>query len=374
MSHSLSPEEQIILLLARVNPSPTALEEAGSLLKDNPVDFTKMVRSANMSGVSPLLYHNLKSLGGIPEKTMEEFRNAYLFTVKENIGNAAEMKRILMLLKMAGVEAIPLKGAIASDVILGNPGLYPAGDLDMLVRPSDLEGAKRALMDAGYKESDAMDEEDMLRSSYHLLFQQGRNVVEVHWKLAFRYFDIPADFWWEDVRGMEYEGVQMPALSAERYVLYTIFRLYSHAFRPLRFFVLIAEIINKYEKELDWPKLISCARKYKMERLVLFTLKLLNELLECPAPEEVVKRRFSGYHSLKRLVLSGLFQDIKKIHTRMLLFTALQQTPLDTLKVLSQRVFPPLSEVRLRYRLPAGSKKIYAYYLFNPVLLLLRKR
>jgi hypothetical protein len=281
---------------------------------------------------------------------------------------------IITRLKEVGVEAIPLKGPVASDLIFGNPGLYPSSDLDILVKPPDLERTKRALLESGYREDSGTDERDMLRGTYHLTFQNDRYVVEVHWTLAFRYFDIPSGFWWEETGLVEYEGTEMKTLSAERYILYTVFRLYRHAFRPLRFFVLIAEIIRKYRDEIVWEKLISFAQTYKMRRLLLFTLKLLKETLGAEVPDSVAQRPLYGYRFLKRLVFSGLFHGVKRIHLRMLLYTFLQETPLDTAGVLLRRIFPSPSEIRLRYSLPPGSKKTYAYYLLNPLLMIFRKR
>jgi hypothetical protein len=371
---NLTPEEKIILLLSRVSPSPEALEEAGRIFKEHRVDCPAMTKLAEMNGVTPLLYHNLKPLNIVPQDVMDRLKSASLRTVGENVRKAGEMIGIITRLREVGVEAIPLKGPVASDVIFGNPGLYPSSDLDILVRPSDLEGTKRALLEAGYREDRGTDEEDMLRGTYHLTFQNDRYVVEVHWTLAFRYFDIPSGFWWEDTGVMEYEGTEMRTLSAERYMLYTVFRLYRHAFRPLRFFVLIAEIIRKYRDEIVWEKLTSFAQTYRMERLLLFTLRLLKETLGAEVPEEILRRPVFGYRFLKRLVLSGLFSEVKRIHLRMLLYTFLQESPFDTAGVVLRRVFPLPSEIRLRYGLSAESRKVYLYYLLNPFLMVIRKR
>lgn len=369
----MTAEQKIVFLLSRLRPSPEAMASARDLITGSSLDYRRLVALAHMNGVSPLLYHSLKSLEGVPEGIMGELRNTYLCAMRDNIGTAAEVMRLLSLLKEHGIDAIPLKGPVASDIIFGNPGLYPSGDLDILVRPSDLERTKKALLDEGYRES-ALDERDMLQSSYHINFWKEGYFLEVHWTLTFRYFEVPPEFWWEEVGVMDYQGMEIRALSAERYLLYSIFRLYSHAFRPLRFLVLVAEIINKYRNELDWQSLSFFSEKFRMARLVRFTVKLLHDLLGLDIPETVAKKRLFGYGWLKRLVLSGLFRDVEKIHPRMLLFTALQQSPLDTLRILSQRIFPPLSEIRLRYNLPAGSKKLYAYYLLNPILMIIRKR
>ncbi|MCL5023047.1 MAG: nucleotidyltransferase family protein [Nitrospirae bacterium] len=370
----ITPEENLLLSLSRIGLSKEEARDVERYLREQSqsFDYRALVDLASANGVTPLLYHNLKAVDFVPPEVMKRLRSDYLFTMKENVRKAGEVVRIVSLLRQAKVETIPLKGPVASDVLFGDPGLYPSGDLDILVKPGDLEKTGTVLLREGYRDSEL--DRDRLLSGYHINFGNGRDHLEVHWTLAFRYFDIPPEFWWEEAGVMEYEGLRMPALSPERYLLYAVFRLYSHAFRPLRFLVLAAAIIHRYEKEIDWPKVVSSARKCGMERLVLFTLRLLRELLGANVPGGVLKRRLSGYRRLKGLVLSGLFREAKRLHFRMFLFTALLDSPLDTAKVLLRRVFPPLSEVRLRYNLPTRSKKIYAYYLANPLLMVFRKR
>lgn len=371
--HRLSPEERLVLLLSRPEPSREAIETAGYLIAGCAPDYDRLLSLARTNGVSSLLYHNLKSLEAVPEDVISRLRSGYLWTIGENLRRGAELVHVITLLKKNGIEAVPLKGPVASDLIFGDPGLYPSGDLDILVRPADLERTKKLLLGFGYKES-GMAEADMLEGSYHIIFEKGRHSLEVHWNLTFRYFNVPPGFWWEDARAARYQGEEVLTLSPERYLLYAIFRLYSHAFRPLRFLVLVTEIIRKCGEETGQQMLLDLSKTCRMERLVRFTLKLSHDLLGCPVPEEVLRSGLRGYHFLRRLVLSGLFHDVKKIHTRMFFFTALQQTPLDTLKVLLKRVFPSLSEVRLRYRLPLESRMVWLYYLANPLLLFFRKR
>ena len=371
----LSPEEQVILLLSRLNPSPEAMDAAGNIMTacGPSLDFSELVRLANMNGVSPLLYRNLKTVKGVPEKTMDALKNAYLATFSRNVHHSRETVRIIRLLQQAGIESIPVKGSLFSDMVLRDMGLYPTGDIDLLVRPSDLEKTKKGLMDAGYNESIGLGEEDFLESSYHLIVHNDACIIEIHWNLVVWFFEAPPDFWWEETLTMEYEGMELQLLSPERYLLYAIFHLFTHRFRPLKWFLLISGLADKYRVEMDWDKLLSCAEELRMTRLTLFTLKLLHDLLGADIPDHLAGRKIAGYSFLRKIILSGLFQGMTRSYVRLALFTTLLDTPSDTARVLLRRIFPPASEIRLRYHLPAGSKKVWLYYLLNPVLLFLRK-
>lgn len=372
---NLKPEQKLILLLSRANPSHKVLEDVKRLIenKEYPVDYDRTLKLAGSNEVLSLLHNSLKDIDAISSAIKNKLNNAYLHTLRNNIVQAEEMMRILTLLKKDGIEAIPLKGAIASDVIFGDPGLYLSSDIDILVKPSDIPGVEKVLTEAGYKKNEGISESDLLSSHYHLIFQKDRHHVEVHWNLVKRYFQIPPEFWWKDVQKTEYEGMEITSLSIERYIMYTVFRLFDHGFRPMKFFVLISEIINKYQDEIDWQKLLSFSRRYKMERLVTFSLKLLNNLFETKIPEDILKRKVSGYEYLKRTTISGIFHEVRKPHFRMFLYTFLLDTPQDFLKILARRFFPSSGEIRLRYGLKERSKKIYAYYILNPVFVLLKK-
>lgn len=371
---TLTAEEGVILLSARANLSAEAINTIKNLLKDKSqtIDYRNLLKLAAMNDVAPLLYHALKDLDIIPENIMNELKNTYLHTVANNIRNAGEMIRLLTIFKENRLEALPLKGSIASDIIFGDPGLYPSRDIDLLVRPDDLRKTEKILIKSGYRKDDYVPEEDLFRSHYHLLFNKDSHAVEVHWNLAKRYFDIPPGFWWEDAGRAEYEGMEIPVLSIERYLLYTVFRLYDHGFRPLKFFVLISELINKYREGIEWHKLSEFSQRFRMSRLVTFTLKLLNDILGTEINKEIAKQDVCGYRIFKRVILSGLFGEAGRPHQRMFIYTFLQDKHLDTVKILASRIFPTMSEIRLRYGLHSKSKRIYLYYLFNPLLLLLK--
>ena len=372
----LTTEEKIILLLSRLHPPAEVIENVKDLIEDKgrSLDYSILTKLASGNQVGPLLYSNLKELNLIPDDVMNRLKNSYLHTIKNNMQNAHEMMRILTLFKQRDVEVMPLKGALASEMIFGNPGLYPSLDIDILVKPSNLSKADNIVTEAGYSKSAGMKEEDLLSSHYHFLYSKGRHHLELHWNLVKRYFTIPPDFWWEDVRKIEYEGMEITTLSIERYIMYTIFRLFDHGFRPLKFFVLISEMINKYREEIDWDRLFSFSEKYKIHRVILFTLKLLNELLGAKIPEGVKKEKMYGYDRLKKIAVSGIFHEVTRQHLRMFIYTFLLDTPHDFARILIRRFFPGKGEIRLRYGLPANSKKVYAYYVLNPLLVLLKKR
>jgi hypothetical protein len=362
-------EDAILLLLSAVNPPEEVFRNIGALLVEDSrrLDYGRLLRMAGSNEVSPLLYENLKAFAAVPDDVMKRLRNAYLRSLAMNARGARETVRILGLLSARGVEAMPLKGPLASEAFFGNPGLYPSADIDILVRPSDLKEVKTVLLKAGYKYEERT-EGFMLETNYHLVFSNERHVVEVHWNLVKRYFGISPDFWWEETSTGRHGGMEFPLLSAERYVMYAVFRLFYHEFDRLKFFVFISGLIDRHREDMDWEKLLSLSERHGMGRLVLFTLNALNDLLKTRLPGVVLKRKPLGYGVVKRAVTAGMFRESRR-GMRKLMYGLLFASPPHMLKVLLRRIFPGAVEISLRYRIPEDSKRMYVYYLLNPFLL-----
>jgi len=373
---ALKAENKIILLLSRLHAPVEILEEAKRVVEGagESFDYDRLISLAERNEVAPLLYKNLKGLPGVPEKVTNELKASYHRTVATNTLNVTELLKILTLLKDSGIGAIPLKGSLASEILFENPGLYPAGDIDILVKQSDLAETGRVLAEAGYSKTREFGERDLLAHNYHLIYHNDYHSVEVHWNLVKTYFSIPPDFWWEDTTTAEFAGVTLTMLPAGKYLLYTIFRLFNHGFTPLKFFVLTAEIINKYHDDIEWEKLLDYSEQHRMKRLVLFVLGLLRDALGAKVPEHLLRKKILGYEWFKRFVLSVSFGYIDRPYLRKVIYTYLLESPYHVFRVLCRRVFPGPGEIRLRYRLPANSRKTYFYYALNPFLVFGKRR
>jgi hypothetical protein len=184
-------------------------------------------------------------------------------------------------------------------------------------------------------------------------------------------------FWWEGARREDYNGEGITLLSPEKYLMYSVFRLFSHDFHPLKFLVFTAELINNYGPGMNWSDLSFWSKKYRMSRLMFFTMKLTHELLGAGVPEEIVRRAVPAYSVMAREVLRNLFGEMKRPFARRVVFLFLLDSPFDVMKGLLGRLFPGRGELRLRYGLHGGSGRAYLYYLLNIFLLpliILRRR
>lgn len=362
--------------MSRIEPSRAITSDVEKIIIKNSktLDYESLFHFANMNGVSVLMYDNLKGVSSVPEGFRKRLENLYFSTLRNNVFHVRETTRILKLIQGKGIEVIPLKGSLASEMIFGNLGIYPTSDIDILVRPSDLYKTEEALRCDGYEKINDVDQDDLFDASYHVCYGNGKFVIEVHWNLVMRYFTAEPDFWWRDIDRTTYEGMDITLLSAERYVLYGIFRLFSHAFRPLRFSVLVSALIYYYGDKIDWQKLIALAESLRMKRLVVFTLQLMADLHGSEVPSSVADKKVSGYDFFKGYIVPEFFSSRQRKHSRMLIYSFLTDTPFAALRVIGGRIFPSVGEIRWRYGLSGNSGKVYLYYMLNPFLMLFKRR
>lgn len=373
--YNLSDEEKLLLLLSRPMPEKIKKKDMIAVLSKNPcINHKKILRLALANGVAGFLYKNTLEEKIFPEAIQADLHKVYKQTAFYNIHLLRTTLEILKLLSRNHIKTVPLKGAAASDLIFNDFGVYPSGDIDVLVHPSNLQQSKRLLChEGGFNQTHEIAEKDLLSDHYHLLLHRNNILLEIHWNLVKRYFSILPDFWFEGSKKIMWNGIPCFELPIEKYILYHIFRLFDHCFYPLRFYVLLAGVIEQNQERIDWEKVMIFSDQYQMKKLVLFSLGLLNDLLDTNIPHHLLPKKNKKYQYLRRLAYRGIFFGIHNKHRRMMLYTSLLIEPGTLTAILIKRVFPSKGELRMRYNIPPKSKMVYFFYIFNPFLMLFKK-
>ena len=370
-----SPETGLLLLLSKVCPSCSELDAAQVSISEG-LDWDIFLSHSFRHGTYSIIYKNLLKLHDVPGHVLATFRNAYHSTLRLNIQLVSELDRILLDLEKRGICAIPLKGPIASEAIFGDIGLYPGGDLDILIKLEDLDGTRQYLEAEGYTLNDkSFDEyrEFFIKELYHISLSGYRFTVEPHWNLFFRYFTTPPEFWWEESIRVSSDGREYTFLSPEKNVLYTTFRLFTKLFTPLRFLVMVEEVLRHYRDEMDWEKLFRYARRYKFEGVLRVTMKLSRDMLGAPVPEGFADIRGLRARVLFRVVRRMVLHGVKDHPLRKLFLVFLRDDLMGAFRVLFERLFPSKGEIVSRYRVPGSSPKAFFYYILNPLILLMKR-
>jgi hypothetical protein len=366
-----------ILLLARVNPSAECIERANAFLQGG-MDWKTLYRTSLLHGVAPLIYRNLSLLKDVPADMTQRLKASYLRNAADVIRTSCELGEISEALGMGGVESMAIKGIVTADELYGDAALYPSSDIDLMIRRADAPRAVEIMKEMGYRPEYGPDPFVLEQYGGVNFFREGVKGVELHTVLGEkRYFAVPEDFWWEDSRKRRYERHIYNVLSREKMLLFSSIHLFGHGYAPLKFIVAMAEMLRAYEKDIRWEALLEDARRFNARRSLLLSLYLASTLLDAPLPGSVadmLSRRCKKERWISGKIEERVFKEKSNFAFVMFLLTLLQYNIRQVACRMGRWLLPSLKEVAYRYNLPPGSKRVFLYYVFNPLLLLLWRR
>lgn len=149
----------------------------------------ELLEALEAHGLASWAYDTL-GRAGLREAFTPDFllrlKDVYRATTLRNRVLFASLEEIAAACARRGVALIPLKGAALARRIYGNPGLRPMQDLDLLVKPADVEAAAALLREAGYVVPPHLDEGVARREHFHCVFERPSLgvKVELHWSLS----------------------------------------------------------------------------------------------------------------------------------------------------------------------------------------------
>ena len=155
-----------------------------ALFKNNIPDFDissttdTVISEAKAQTVFPLVYSALSS-----KYDLSQYQTPYFSIISNNIKVAEEHKALHRLLTQNGIVYVFIKGC-ASALFYPDPLLRTMGDVDLLVRESDIEKTVTLLVENGYIKDDADDDGDG-----HISFHNLK--THVHVELHRRILGIP---------------------------------------------------------------------------------------------------------------------------------------------------------------------------------------
>ena len=321
-------------------------------LLQTPVEWEAVLRLADRHGTSSLLYQNLSRLGGVvPSAALASLRQHYERNVHKSLLLARELFRILDCLDALGIEVIPYKGVVLSEVYYGDMALRQSGDMDLFVRKHDVARIKSAVRDLGYTlrvpiPEDA--EKDYIASGYEWTFDSpaGRNLLELQWALQPRFYavDYDMDGLFERAVNVTVASRRVKTPSPEDLLLVLSVHAAKHVWGRLIWLCDIAQILKREGLHWDWVH--SRAREFGIERILRITLLLAKRFLATaiPAPleqailEDRAARTFAD--EVADAVARGVSYE-EQLVSYFLLMMRLRERRADRLRFLARLTFTP---------------------------------
>jgi hypothetical protein len=319
---------------------------------EKPAEWEAVLRLADHHGTSSLLYQNLSRLGDVvPAPVIAALRQSYEGNVHKSLFLARELIRILDCLDAIGIEAVPYKGIVMSEVYYGDMALRRAGDMDLFVRGRDVARIKGAVHDLGYTlrvpiPEDA--EEQYIASGYECTFDSpaGKNLLELQWALQPRFYavDFDMDGLFERAVNVAVAGRGVKTPSPEDLLLVLSVHAAKHVWGRLIWLCDIAQILKL--GNLNWEWVQARARAFGIERILHVTLLLANRLLAMEIPASIAKpiledrsaRAFAGEIAVD-VARGTSYQERQLSYFRLMM--QLRERKADRLRFLTRLTFTP---------------------------------
>ena len=249
---------------------------------------------ATLGGIASLAYAHAAAAGllpAMPEEIRDEFAAVYRTTLVSNLRLRNEQATLLARLAEQGIEAVAVKGVALALRYYGNLALRPVGDIDLLVRRSQIEPGAAILREMGYVALPGSGHArafGALRNRALVYLKEGGPTVELHWDLASvppyaRRFATPAI--WERSQRIAVGSAEARYLDPADELRYLCFHYAAqHYAERLIWLVDIAELVRALPADWDWLVFVNETREAGLALPVVYALDLAQRLLELAVP------------------------------------------------------------------------------------------
>lgn len=351
LSRKSSEHEWRLLLAASCADWQEGVARTQPLLDSN-IAWDRVLRLADRHGTDSLLYQNLSRLHeAVPSAVIATLRERYETNVRKALFLTRELIRIGDALDSLGIEVVPYKGLVLSEVYYGDMAMRQSGDIDLLVRRHDVARIKEAVGDLGYTTRVAISEnaqEDYLYSGYEYTFDSpaGCNVLELQWALQPRFYAVDFDMDGLFTRAVEVTvaGRKLKTPSAEDLLLVLSVHAAKHVWGRLIWLCDIAQILKR--EELNWDWIQARAKEFGVERILHITLLLTERLLKASIPNQMEsavrsdRAALAFVDEIEQSLLGGVHYEEPQI-SYFRLMMRLRERRIDRVRFLMRLAFTP---------------------------------
>ena len=290
------PEIDLLLCCARTSLSSEKIYQIRALL-DSRIDWPYLIRIAEVQGLLPLLYFNLKRTlpDLVPGSILHQLHVRFLANAGRNLFLTQQLIKILDLFQTNAISAIPFRGPTLAVFLYGDLALRSFGDLDILVRRQDIKTAKALLISHGYRLDLSLTQEQEIAflhsdSEGWFVRHDGQVRVEVHWGEPKDFpFTLDLEPFWERLERSSFEGRMVLSFPPEDMLLLLCVHGAEHCWERLIWVCDLTELLRVHTG-MDWSRLMNQAEVLGCRRTLFLGLFLACDLLGTTVPAEISKR------------------------------------------------------------------------------------
>ena len=289
-----SPSLELLILSSQKEVNIDAIQSSVSNFTQE--DFKQLHTLSHQHGLYPLLYAGLKVANALPvsEELLNNFKKSSLRITQQNMLMSAELLNIMKLFQQSSVDAMAFKGPVLGQFAYESVTMRQYGDLDILIKKSDIQKSVALLVDQGYQPEIELNEStiDTFYTCVNVIgLQKGSIRVEIHWELLSTNYAIDWDehTLWSQSENITINRQSIKALSFENHILYLCAHGSKHLFERLEWICDIDRAIRSQER-VDWQHLLVEAQKLGVERMLFLGLALAKLFFDLPLPQEIIEK------------------------------------------------------------------------------------
>lgn len=284
--------QELLIAVVRDATGPDAIRALAVRIED----WDGLIDLALRHCVLPMLFSRLAEMeSALPASAAERISREYERIVVHNLANAAELIAVLEVFNRAGMQAMPFKGVALAASAYGDMLNRQSGDLDFLVRKSELPCATKLLRKRGYELEtsvlqDGTPAEPRLHEYKFRRRADGRE-LELRWRLDLNWGrygrDLGMEWVWPQHAKTVLAGAVVPILNPEISLLVLCMHGCKHYWSRLIWLCDIERVIDT-NPALDWQAVLAEAKSQGLSRALGLGVMLSARLLQAKVPQPVL--------------------------------------------------------------------------------------
>jgi hypothetical protein len=329
------PPPDLLTLVASPAPHPDALSAALAALPAEAVPgLLARLAFHRVDGLAHRTIARLAPGARVDPWLRASLRRRHQRLAAATLAQGLALAEILEALERAGIPAVVLRGLHCAETIYGDPGARPFEDHDLMVRPADAEGARRALRRLGFEQRTP----GLLRRGGVILDLHTDPLGACRRPTRADLFPLPIEALFDRARPGTIAGGPALLLEPEDDLLLLAIHLVKHSFDRLIRIADLAHLLWRRGGTLSWETVRRRAEASNTRRLLAWALESAT-LLGAAVPDGL--RPSEAGDSLEAVLLRRVMALRPLPYTGELLMTLAAPSLRDRLRFLWDALLPP---------------------------------
>ncbi len=339
------------------------------------VDWGQVLALPRFASLLPFLYYQLRECAGLPQTALAGLKRAYYRNLLRNQRLYQDLLEVAESFDREGIEVLVLKGGSLAWTVYPHPAMRPMCDLDLLLRPVQMDRAEEVLGRLGFVLSESMPRHLLSfqkrfgggvtwvrqREGRTTLLDLQHHLIGVDWVRRGMMVDMAAV--WKAARPLLLGDVAAWQLSVEDMLIHLSLHLavqHGYHWSPINL-VDMGYVLAEAGEGFSWERVVERAAAFRARTVLYVGLSLAGRLAGVSVPPEILGWLASG---LDRWAWRFFLPSLSSAEGRrisgvehLILHIALLDGAVDRLRMLRGILFPEREWLRIRY--PDGADPLW---------------